>query len=247
MPLPSTEPENAAYTFETFVAGDDNRSSVQLCIAASRNPGEAHNPLLLHGRTGSGKTHLLHAIAHALKSARAKTTVLRLSADALVRSLIEAIRDDTVAAFRQELLAVDALLLDDLHSLSETPRTLSEVSYHLRELVSARKQVVVTSITPAELQFAASREPSDVQPMIAEIRYPDSASRVLIARQAAAALRATLSDRALRTVAEGVRGSAPEIRGVIARIAAEQAANGNALSARGVTTLLRKLGRTKGQ
>jgi chromosomal replication initiator protein len=246
MPLPLTEPDNAAYTIETFVAGDSSRSIAQLCVEVSNKPGEAHNPLLLHGRTGSGKTHLLHAIAHELRSAHAGANVLRLSTDVLVDSLIRAIRADTVAMFHQELLAVDALLLDDIHSLSGKPRTLSEVCHHLNALVSARRQVVVTSITPDELQFLAGRLPDDAEPVLVEIRYPDLSGRMVIARRAAAAIGATLSDRALRAVAESVIRSAPEIRGVIARIAAEEAARGKVLSARGVITLLRQLGRTNG-
>jgi chromosomal replication initiator protein len=245
MPLPSTDSENAAYSFETFVAGDSNRSVAQLCIEACRNPGEAHNPLLLYGRTGSGKTHLLHAIAHELRHANAKSMVLRMSADTLVRSLIRAIRDDTLAAFRQELLAVDALLLDDIHSLSETPRTLTEVCHHLTDLVSARRQVVVTSITPAEFESLAGRVSQDVQPVLAEIRYPDSTGRLLIARRAAAALGVTLSDRTLRAVAEAVIGSAPEVRGVIARVAAEQAAHGRTLSPSELRSLLWMLGQSR--
>lgn len=246
MPQPWTEPDSAAYTFETFVADDGNRSIVELCMEVSRNPGQVHNPLLLHGRTGSGKTHLLHAISNELRRADARTTVLRLSTDSLATSLIRAIRDDTVAAFRQNLLAVNALLLDDLHSLSEMPRALSEVGHHLNELVSARRQVVVTSIRPAELQLLAGHLPRGAEPALAEIRYPDLSGRMVIARHAAATIGATLSDRALRAVAEGVIRSAPEIRGVIARIEAEGAARGKALSARGVVTLLRQLGRTNG-
>jgi chromosomal replication initiation ATPase DnaA len=78
---------------------------------------------------------------------------------------------------------------------------LTEACYHLNELVSARRQVVVTSTRPDHLQLLAGSLLDDRQPLIAEIHYPDSASRMLIARRATAAIGATLSARVLRTVA----------------------------------------------
>ena len=56
-------PLNPALTFTTFVQGPGN---ALVCTAATRIlkcPGE-YSPLVLHGRPGVGKTHLLQAIAH---------------------------------------------------------------------------------------------------------------------------------------------------------------------------------------
>jgi len=57
---------NERYTFETFVEGDNNRLALAACVGAAEHPGATYNPVFLYGGVGLGKTHLLHAMGHAL-------------------------------------------------------------------------------------------------------------------------------------------------------------------------------------
>ena len=54
------------YLFDTFVVGGSNQFAFAAAKAVSEKPGRAWNPLFLHGASGLGKTHLLHAVANAI-------------------------------------------------------------------------------------------------------------------------------------------------------------------------------------
>src|SRR5690242_6708215 len=52
------------YRFENFVVGKANEVAFSAAQTLANSEKVAFNPLFLHGSTGRGKTHLLHAIGH---------------------------------------------------------------------------------------------------------------------------------------------------------------------------------------
>ena len=59
---------NPKYTFATFVIGSSNRFPHEATVAVAEAPGKAYNPLVVYGESGLGKTHLLDAIGHYVRS-----------------------------------------------------------------------------------------------------------------------------------------------------------------------------------
>ncbi|MFR9522536.1 MAG: DnaA/Hda family protein, partial [Rikenellaceae bacterium] len=68
---------NSIYTFENFIEGDCNRLSRSASMAVSINPGNTpFNPLYIYGNSGLGKTHIVQAIGHEVRSRHPELTVL---------------------------------------------------------------------------------------------------------------------------------------------------------------------------
>ena len=68
---------NPRLTFASFVVGGSNASPTPVAARWRERPGEAYNPLFIFAGSGLGKTHLLHAIGHAVRASgptRASTT-----------------------------------------------------------------------------------------------------------------------------------------------------------------------------
>ena len=199
------------YTFDTFVVSAATQDAWSAAVAVANDRERAHNPLLLFGRTGSGKSHLLHAIEHAMRLRRRDANVLHLSAAMFASSILDAFRDDRLEAFQRRLASLDALLLDDFRLLADKEATEREVLRQIETLAARGVQVVVTSDEPSRLKGAHA----------VEVGYPDGAARAEIARRVAAAQRVTLPEDVVRYVTEQTTGSAPELRSMILRIAAE--------------------------
>ena len=66
---PSAPNFDPRYRFETFVVGKANEVAATAARTLATADSVAFNPLFIHGGTGRGKTHLLHAIGQAFLDA----------------------------------------------------------------------------------------------------------------------------------------------------------------------------------
>ena len=53
---------NPKFNFDNFVVGESNELAYAVAKAVAEYPAQSYNPLFLHGKSGLGKTHLMHAI-----------------------------------------------------------------------------------------------------------------------------------------------------------------------------------------
>jgi chromosomal replication initiator protein len=216
--------EHDAYTFQTFVSGRTTNECVSACIAVTERGAGANNPLFILGPTGSGKTHLLHAIADALRRGATCMNVVRVSADAFVTQMLERIRADEMRSFKDSLTGVHVLLLDDIHLLMGKERTLEEVCRVVGELTTNRVLVVVSSTVAEVFTHLLRWLPDSARHRVTTLGYPDASSRMEIVRRASERHHLALTKKSARAVGIKFRGSAPELESVVARIAAEFAA-----------------------
>ena len=136
-----------SYTRETFVSAGSNQLAVRAADAVASEPGARYNPLVIHGPSGVGKSHLVNAIGNALLATGA-ARVACVGAQVFIDELIAALQDGTVARWRARYRSVDALIIDDVHFLVGKERTQDELFHLFNELHGQGRQIVVTSAVP---------------------------------------------------------------------------------------------------
>ena len=139
-----------ACTFDTFVAGPANEFAWTVARQLAAGSPGPFNLVVLHATYGQGKTHLLHAIAHAYGERRPEAKVVCLSADHFVNGFVRAMMERTIPAFKEELRTAELLLIDDVHQFSGKKGSQDELSHTLTALLGDDRRVVVTSDRPAQ-------------------------------------------------------------------------------------------------
>jgi chromosomal replication initiator protein len=119
-------------TFETFVATPGSERACRLARSIAQGAGQRGRLVVLHGGTGSGKTHLLMATATAVALRDRVVRVVSTTADALARELTAAVRADHEHEWRERCRDVGLLTVDDLRTLVGKPATGSPLPHRRR-------------------------------------------------------------------------------------------------------------------
>jgi chromosomal replication initiator protein len=235
-PAPSAEPVDAGqrppssletrlnpkYTFETFVIGSSNRFPHAAAVAVAEAPGKAYNPLLVYGDSGLGKTHLLHAIGHYVRSLYTGAKVRYVSSEEFTNEFINAIRDDRQDRFKRRYRDVDVLLIDDIQFLEGKTQTQEEFFHTFNTLHNANKQIVLTSDrAPKRLEALEDRLRNRFEwGLITDVQPPDLETRIAILRKKAAMDRLTAPPDVLEFIASKIQTNIRELEGALIRVTA---------------------------
>lgn len=132
-------------TFDNFVVGSSNRESHSAALGCAYSPGQFFTPLFIYGNSGLGKTHLLHAIGNYVKKHNPNAKVLYISSSDFVRHVANSISNRTIEHFKDEMNALDVLLIDDIQFIANKEKS-HEIFFNIfNELVNNKKQIVITS------------------------------------------------------------------------------------------------------
>jgi chromosomal replication initiator protein len=215
---------NARYTFDNFVVGKSNELAAAAASAISEAPGRVYNPLFIYGSTGLGKTHLMHAIGHAILEKLPQHRIQYLPAEQFTNAYIDSIQHRTMPHFRRRFRELDVLLVDDVHFLRGKEATQEEFFHTFNALYEAGRQIVVTSDrAPAEIPGIESRLVSRFQwGTVANVDFPDAEHRIAILRQKLHTehLADAIPYSVLELLAEAVNGSVRELEGAVTTLLA---------------------------
>ncbi len=152
--IPSNTYENnlkPQYTFDNFIVGDSNKFAHTVALAVAEKPGMMYNPLFIYGKSGLGKTHLMHAIGnYIIKNSKKK--VLYVTSEQFVNDFIDLYRKNKendnindVKYFKSKYRDIDVLMIDDIQYLQIANKAQQEFFNTFNELHGSNKQIIITS------------------------------------------------------------------------------------------------------
>ncbi len=137
------------YTLETMVMSV-NRFAHATAISVIENPGKLYNPLVLHGATGTGKTHFLNAMAYAFSKKYGQENIFMTNGVRLSRGIQRYVMEGNIEKFEKFMDTVKVLLIDDIHLLAINEQNRVHISKLLNNFLREQKQIVITSKYPPE-------------------------------------------------------------------------------------------------
>jgi chromosomal replication initiator protein len=124
-----------------FVVGPSNRMAYGAVEIAASRPGEM-SPLVIHGPTGVGKTHLLEGICGRVRQCHPGINVVSLSAEQFTTGFLQALHGTGLPGFRRTCRSADLLVVDDIQFFVGKRATLVEFQHTVDALHRQGRQMV---------------------------------------------------------------------------------------------------------
>ena len=184
------------FTFDNYVVGNSNRYAIAAAKAVvDAAPDKSYSPLFIYGASGLGKTHILQAIANAIKEKNPKLNVLYATCEKFTNDLINTIRQgkayssDSNERFRKRYRSVDVLLIDDVQFLARKQSTQEEFFHTFNEIDSHGKPIILSAdCPPKDIELLAERLQTRFSGgLMAQIIEPDIETKIAILQRKAEA------------------------------------------------------------
>jgi chromosomal replication initiator protein len=208
---------NSRYTFQSFVIGDGNRFAHAAALAVAEFPAKSYNPLFIYGDSGLGKTHLMHAVGHQIALTMPLFRIIYITSEQFTNEMIDSIRYEKQAEFRDTYRKVDMLLIDDIQFLSGKESTQMEFFYTFNALYESNKQIIISSDRPPrDIPKLEERLRSRFEGgLITDINPPDYETRMAILRKKIQDENVFVPDEALDFIASSIQNNVRELEGAL--------------------------------
>jgi chromosomal replication initiator protein len=211
------------YRFENFVVGKANEVAFNAARTLASAEKVAFNPLFLHGGTGRGKTHLLHAIGHEFHRLRPRAKIIYMSAEKFMVEFVAALRANETIQFKQHLRSADLLMIDDVQFIAGKESTQEEFFHTMNEIISAGRRLVISSDrAPQDLDGIEPRILSRLSwGLVADINQADLELRLnIILKKLEALPEVAVPEDVVMFLAKRISSNVRELEGALNRIAA---------------------------
>ncbi len=154
---------NPNLNFDNFVIGDTNKFARTAAFAVAQNPGIQYNPLFIYGKSGLGKTHLMHAIGNYITEHNKDLKVLYATSDDFRKDYTGIANTsnnslDYAEDFKNKYRNIDVLIIDDIQYLVGAEKTQEEFFHTFNDLHARNKQIIISSDrSPEDLKLLEER------------------------------------------------------------------------------------------
>ncbi|MGJ4728596.1 chromosomal replication initiator protein DnaA [Luteimonas sp. SDU101] len=238
------------YTFDNFVEGRSNQLGRAAAWQAALKPGDrAHNPLLLYGGTGLGKTHLMFAAGNAMRQANPAARVLYLRSEEFYSAFFRSIQEKTSDQFKRQFRQIDALLIDDIQFFAGKDRTQEEFFHTFNTLFDSRQQIIMTCDRyPREVEGLEPRLKSRLAwGLSVAIDPPDFETRAAIVLAKSRERGTMVPDEVAFLLAKKMHGNVRDLEGALNSLAARANFTGRTITVEFAQETLRDLLRAQQQ
>jgi chromosomal replication initiator protein len=227
--LPSLNPR---YVFDAFVIGASNRFAHAAAQRVAEMPAASYNPLFIHGDSGLGKTHLLHAIGHYVIENFPGRRVRYVSTETFMNDFVDAIRNSSQSTFKRRYRDCDVLLVDDIQFMEGKEGLQEEFFHTFNTLYEGSKQIVLSSDRhPRSIATLEDRLRSRFEwGLTTDVQPPELETRLAILRKKAESERTPIPDEVLELIATNVRDNIRELEGALIRVSAFASLNRETLT-----------------
>jgi chromosomal replication initiator protein len=224
---------NPRYTFDQFVIGASNRFAHAAALSVAESPGRSYNPLFIYGPAGLGKTHLLHAIGHHVRTVFRNKRVRYVSTESFMNEFVDAIRAKAMPGFKRRYRDLDVLLIDDIQFLERTQELQEEFFHTFNQLHSEGGQIVISSDrAPKSIASLEDRLRTRFEwGLITDVQPPEFETRLAILRKKAESEHlGGIPPEVLAFIATNISDNIRELEGALIRVAAYSSLNRAELS-----------------
>ena len=219
-PPPALEPR---YTFDAFVVGKANEVAYNAARTVAEGGTLAFNPLFLHGQTGLGKTHLMHAIGHEYRARNPQSHVVYMSAEKFMFEFVAAMRAKDTYSFKQRLRSADLLMIDDVQFIAGKDSTQEEFFHTMNEIIAGGKRLVITADrSPQDLEGIESRILSRLSwGLVADVNPADFELRLnIVTKKLEASPHVSMPREVVTFLAKRIASNVRELEGALNRVIA---------------------------
>ncbi len=229
-------------SLESFVVGPCNQLARTSAEMVTRQLGEV-SPLVIHGPTGVGKTHLLEGIWCQTRKHNRRRRVLYLSAEQFTTYFLEALKSSGLPTFRRKYRHADLLLIDDIQFFAGKQATLVELTYTIDELAREGCQLILTADRPPSQLTALGKELAARLGggLVCGMKPLDQVTMEEVSKRWAVERRIVMDGSVHSLVASRMRGDARQLSGVLNRLHASSLALGQPITLRMANEVIHEL------